>query len=190
MDSINIVGIGGTVSPGSSSERALRECLNEVESLGVNVRMFSGEFLKRLPMYDPTSPVRTPEALTFVEELRRASGVILSSAAYHGSIPGMLKNALDYTEDLAQDDRVYFSGLPVGSIVVAKDWQAGGSTLSALRSVVHALRGWPTPFGCVVNTAADGGGIGSAQVAESLVLVAREVVIAARAFESMNPSVV
>ena len=27
-----------------------------------------------------------------------------------------------------------------------------GSTLAALRSIVHALRGWPTPFGVTLNT--------------------------------------
>jgi FMN reductase len=34
---------------------------------------------------------------------------------------------------------------------MADGWQAGVSTLTALRAVVHALRGWPTPFGAVLN---------------------------------------
>ena len=39
---------------------------------------------------------RTNEATELVEAFRTCSGVIISSAAYHGSISGMLKNALDY----------------------------------------------------------------------------------------------
>jgi FMN reductase len=39
----------------------------------------------------------------------------------------------------------------VGLIATAYGWQAAGSTLSTLRSIVHALRGWPTPFGAAIN---------------------------------------
>lgn len=180
-----IVGIGGTVAASSSSDNALRLCLDEAERLGAEVRLFAGPFLKTLPMYDPTSTEELPQVRELVEALRAASGVVLSSAAYHGSVSGMLKNALDYTEDLAQDDRVYFSGVPVGTIAVAKGWQAGGNTLVTLRAIVHSLRGWPTPYGCVVNTTSAGpttpSGIAAAE--EGLRTVAREVVFAARAFE-------
>jgi FMN reductase len=42
----------------------------------------------------------------------------------------------------------------VGAIVTAYGWQATGSTLSALRSIIHAMRGWPTPFGAALNSTA------------------------------------
>jgi FMN reductase len=179
-----IVGIGGTVSPTSSSDTALRLCMDEVAKLGADVRTFTGSYLKTLPMYDPTVAPESSHAHEFVAALRAASGVVLSSAAYHGSVSGMLKNALDYTEDLASDERVYFSGVPVGTIAVAKGWQAGAHTLTTLRAIVHALRGWPTPYGCVINTAAGAqppAGIDAAL--PGLLTVAQEVVFAARAFQ-------
>lgn len=179
-----IVGIGGTVSPTSSSDGALRVALDEAQRQGAEVKIFSGDLLKKLPMYDPTDPDRTPEAKEFVEAMRAASGIIISAAAYHGSISGMLKNALDYTEDMARDERSYFAGIPVGSIAVAKGYQAAVNTLSTIRMIVHALRGWPTPYGCVVNTATDEGGTGVAGAEEGLRMVASEVVHMARAFES------
>jgi FMN reductase len=37
-------------------------------------------------------------------------------------------------------------------IACAYGWQATGTTLTALRSIVHALRGWPTPLGVAINT--------------------------------------
>src|SRR5918997_246197 len=36
---------------------------------------------------------------------------------------------------------------------VALGWQATVTTLTALRSIVHALRGWPTPLGAALNSA-------------------------------------
>ena len=41
----------------------------------------------------------------------------------------------------------------MGCIVVAAGWQACGTTLVSLRSIIHSLRGWPTPFGAALNTA-------------------------------------
>jgi len=104
-------------------------------------------------MYAPELPFRTAESLALVEALRRADGVIMASPGYHGSISGLLKNALDYTEDMREDLRVYLDGRAVGCIVCAAGWQAVGTTLTAMRSIVHALRGWPTPMGVGINTA-------------------------------------
>jgi FMN reductase len=36
---------------------------------------------------------------------------------------------------------------------VHEGWQASGTTLSTLRFVTHALRGWPTPLGVTINSA-------------------------------------
>jgi len=40
----------------------------------------------------------------------------------------------------------------VGLIVCGHGWQSTGVVLSAFRSIVHALRGWPTPMGVAINT--------------------------------------
>ena len=66
-------------------------------------------------------------------------------------IPGLLKNALDYTEDMRSDPRPYFDGRAVGCVVCAEGIQAMGTTLFTLRSSVHALRGWPTPYSATIN---------------------------------------
>ena len=63
-----------------------------------------------------------------------------------------VKNAIDYVEETAKDSRVYLDGLPVGLIVTAYGWQATGSTLATMRSIVHALRGWPTPLGAAIRS--------------------------------------
>lgn len=146
-----IVGIGGTMREGSSSERALLVSLKAAEAAGAEIKLFAGPDLI-LPMYAPGDSSRTPEARQLIDALRRCNGLIISAPAYHGSISGMVKNALDYTEDLRTDKRSYLDGLGVGCIACAAGWQAAGQTLAALRAVAHALRGWPTPLGAMLNT--------------------------------------
>jgi FMN reductase len=147
-----IVGIGGTTRERSSSERAVRLALDAAEARGARVHMIPAVELE-LPMYAPERPGRTPEAEALVDHVRRADGVIIASPGYHGGLSGLIKNALDYVEDLREDTRPYLDGRAVGCIACAYGWQATTTTLVALRSVVHALRGWPTPLGVALNSA-------------------------------------
>jgi len=150
-----IVGIGGTTRPGSSTELALRASLTAAQALGCFTQLFGGEALMRQPIYDPADPEARELRADLVEAVRKADGIIIASPGYHGSISGLVKNALDGLEDLRSDDRPYLDGRAVGLIVCAEGAQAGGSTLAALRSIVHALRGWPTPFAAVMTAEAD-----------------------------------
>lgn len=144
-----IVGIGGTTRSGSSSERLLHQALAEAQAAGADTLAFSGEGLL-FPIYGTAKPGTAEQG--FIEALRRSDGVVIASPGYHGSVSGMLKNALDYIEELRSDVRPYLQGRPVGLIAAAAGWQAGGSTLQHLRSIVHALRGWPTPLGVITNS--------------------------------------
>jgi len=148
-----VVGIGGTTRENSSSERLLRRALESVEAAGGEAVLLAAADLD-LPMYAPELPGRTERAERFVREIARADGVIICSPGYHGGISGLIKNALDHIEDLRDDARPYLEGRAVGCLACAYGWQATASTLSSLRSTVHALRGWPTPLGVTVNTAA------------------------------------
>ncbi|NOQ61539.1 NAD(P)H-dependent oxidoreductase [Mycolicibacterium fortuitum] len=147
-----VVGLGGTLRADSSTERAVRYCLEAVERQGGRTRMFAGPDLE-LPMYAPHSLERTPAALEFVSALRDADAVVVGSPGYHGAISGLVKNALDYIEDLREDPRVYLDNTPWGCISCAYGWQAAVGTLGQLRSIGHALRAWPTPLGVAINSA-------------------------------------
>jgi FMN reductase len=146
-----IVGLGGTTRSPSTSEAALRYALKAAELAGARTAMLAGPALQ-LPMYAPEKTERCERAAELVSLLRRSHGVILASPGYHGSISGLVKNALDYIEDMRGDSAVYLDGRAVGCIACAQGWQATGGTLAALRSIVHALRGWPTPVGVAVNS--------------------------------------
>ena len=85
---------------------------------------------------------------------------------------------------MAKDGRVYFEGRAVGLIAVAAGWQATGSTLATLRSITHALRGWPTPMAVAINSATpvfgEDGAFADPGVAGQLEILAGQVVEFAR----------
>ncbi len=129
----------------------MRHVLGAVQRAGARVKLISGPSLQ-LPLYQPDNPERSEGAVRLVAELALADGIILGSPGYHGSISGVIKNALDYAEDLRTDVRPYFSGRAVGCIATAGGWPGAVNTLGALRDIVHALRGWPTPLGAAINS--------------------------------------
>lgn len=146
---MNVVGIGGSVEPGSQSERALRAVL-ATAAADADVRAFTGRELD-FPPYHSAAPLPA-SARTYVEAVRAADAVVISSPGYHGTVSGLVKNALDYLEELRTDPRPYLDGRSVGLIAVARGAQAAVGTLTTLRQITHALRGWPTPYGLVVNS--------------------------------------
>jgi FMN reductase len=147
-----VVGIGGTTRSGSTSERLVAAVLRDAEAQGAVTKLFCGPDLMCLPHYAPERSERCPEQRALVEAVRNADGIVIGTPGYHGGISGLVKNAIDLLEDLRDDTRSYLEGRPVGLVVTAGGWQACGVTLSALRDVVHSLRGWPTPIGIAVNS--------------------------------------
>ncbi len=174
-----IVGIGGTVRAESTSGKALAAALRMAARMGMRTRIISGAALV-MESYEPGALVRSDNAKALVASLREADGVLISSPSYHGSISGLLKNAIDYTEDMRDDDRPYFDGRAVGCIVCADGAQALGSTLFTLRSIIHTLRGWPTPYAAALNSALKpfeaNGNINDIEVAKQLQMVVSQVV--------------
>ena len=148
-----IVGVGGTPRPGSTTERALALALRAAETAGARTRLFGGEFLERLPHFNPGPAGPSPEQVELAQAIRDADGVILATPGYHGSLSGVVKNALDTLELTRNDPKPYFHGRPVGIIITADGAQAGGTTLMAVRGIIHAMRGWPTPYGAALNAA-------------------------------------
>ena len=147
-----VVGIGGTLRANSSTERALRACLSAVERQGGRTLLYCGDDID-LPMYNPHDTERTEKATAMVTALRDADAVVVGSPGYHGGVSGLVKNALDYIEDLRADHRVYLDNTPWGCISCAFGWQAAVGTLGQLRVIGHALRAWPTPLGVAINSA-------------------------------------
>ena len=141
-DTIRIVAIGGSTRPDSSSERALLAAVRGARAKGAHVDVITSRDLL-FPIYDTETTDRDPLAVAYLAKVAQADGLIIASPGYHGAISGMMKNALDYIEDLRDREGGYLHGMSVGCISVAYGWQATVSTLQQLRQIAHALRGWP-----------------------------------------------
>jgi FMN reductase len=135
---------------------------------------------RSIPHFNPEMPQRTPEQAALLIAVRAADALVIGTPGYHGGLSGLVKNAIDLLEDTRGDTRVYWDRLPVGLVVSAAGWQAGGVTLGALRGIVHAMRGWPTPFGIAINSIeqkpfATDGAIADPAIAGQVALMARQI---------------
>lgn len=146
-----VVGIGGSTNPASVTNQLLDRTLAQIAARGARTHSITGMELARLPIYTGTGD--TEPAHSLVAAVRAADCVLIGTPGYHGGMSGLVKNALDHLELLRDDTRPYLDGRAVGVIVAAAGWQACGTALVSVRSAIHALRGWPTPFGVTVNSA-------------------------------------
>lgn len=151
---VHIVGIGGTLKNPSNSLRALRYALDAAAAHGASVDLLDLRQLD-LPIYDPDRALNDypPQALRFVRTLQRADGLLISTAAYHGTLAGVTKNALDYLEFLGDHPRPYLLNKPVGLIATAGGDQADVNAINAMAHVVHSLRGLALPLSVPIHNA-------------------------------------
>ena len=189
---IRVLGLGGSLRRPSQSETALRMALRGAKEAGAVTELISADAL-RLPLYPSPDMATDPKVVALLAAVRRADGLILASPAYHGTMSGALKNALDYLQYLADDEPPYLDGRAVGALSTGDGTQAVVQTVDALRSVVHALRAWPTPIGVAIHEAGrtlQDGEVSDDRVAELLRAMGAQVVefaLARRALRAAAP---
>jgi chromate reductase len=113
MPAMKILGISGSLRRGSHNTSLLRAAARSLPS-GVELEVYDG--LADLPHYDADLDVDpAPEAVarlrTAIEE---ADGVLISTPEFNGSIPGALKNALDWASRPFPDNAL--RGKPVAVV--------------------------------------------------------------------------
>ena len=140
-ESIRVVGVCGSLRPNGWTGAALKIALAGAEERGA-----TAEFLD-LRDYDlpfcTGADVDAIQGKAGVKRLRQkileASGIILATPNYHGSLSGVLKNALDL---LSMRE---FEGKVVGLIGVSGGRMGGTSTLNSLRAIGRTLHAWVIP---------------------------------------------
>ena len=144
---LKVVGIGGTLREGSTSLGALRRALAASEDAGAEVELLDLNELK-LPMYEPRKPLDEygDDVRRLIDAIRQADVLLISTAAYHGTLAGVTKNALDYVQFLGKEEHPYFDGKVVGLISTAGGEQAAANANAAMVHTVHALRGIVAPL--------------------------------------------
>jgi FMN reductase len=144
---LKVVGIGGTLRECSPSLGALRRALAASETAGAEIELPDLNELE-LPMYEPGKPLGEygDNVRHLIEAIRGADALLVSTAAYHGTLAGVTKNALDYVQFLGKEEHPYFDGKVVGLVSTAGGEQAATNANAALVHVVHALRGIVAPL--------------------------------------------
>lgn len=180
MATPRVVAIGGSTRPGSSTEQLLRLVIADL-GVAAEVTTFCGPKLL-LPHYTPagvSSEGGDSVGHELIHAVRTADVVLIGSPGYHGSLSGAVKNALDYIEELAKDERPYLDGRVVACMSTAYGWQAAVNTLTSLRQIVAALRGWCAPYGIAINVADgyldDNGVFRADRVAESIHILTAQI---------------
>lgn len=94
-EGIDVLGIAGSLRDGSYN-RALLEAAGEVTPGGVRLRLYGG--LGAVPPYDQDDDTASPPPAVadLRRQIREADAVLVATPEYNHSIPGVLKNAVDW----------------------------------------------------------------------------------------------
>lgn len=91
---MRVLGIPGSLRAGSLNAQLLRLVAEELPA-GVELELLDG--LADIPAYDEDLEGDTPFVVTRLkDEIARADAILIATPEYNGSIPGFLKNALDW----------------------------------------------------------------------------------------------
>ena len=122
-----ILGINGSIRSGSSADRALAFTLKALESAGVQCEVFE---IGSLPVLDGRPDEQYPAAVgAFRAACTAADAFVITVPSYHGSMPGGLKNALDFI------DLPHAGGKPFALIGIA-----GGDAEPGVTDVARVMR--------------------------------------------------
>jgi NAD(P)H-dependent FMN reductase len=185
-DPLVVVGVPGSLRPGSRTRTAIETALHGAEDAGAETQLIDlGEY--DLVFCDGQGDASRYHAglLELRKQLTRARGIVLGTPEYHGSFSGVLKNALDlmgFPE---------FEGKIVGLVGVSEGPGGARAALDGLRDVGRALHGWVLPAEVSVPNAAAAiaadGRVTDAGVGRALVELGREVARFAAARAGASP---
>lgn len=189
MNGLNILGINGCNEKNASSLHALRYCLHEAEKNKVETDVFDLAKVE-IPIFSVEAMKNPPAAvISFISKIKEADALIWSTPLYHGSLTGILKNALDWLEILRTEIPPYLTHKVVGLICVAGGNQ-GIQGINSMNFIARALRAWTIPYSVAIADSYrvfdKDGNLNDQDQIEKLNLLARELIEGARLMSNSN----
>ena len=135
---VKIVGIGGSLRPDSTSYLALTLAIQRVQALGASTEILDLRQMQLPFCTGGNDYPGYPDVMRLRETVQEADALILASPEYHGSLSGVLKNALD----LMSFD--HMSGKVTGLISVLGG-QHNSNALNDLRVIMRWVHAWVIP---------------------------------------------
>jgi FMN reductase len=135
---VKIVGIGGSLRSESYSQQALEIAAQRVEVLGAEVEILDLRQM-RLPFCDGGKEYPDyPDVEKLRETVKQADGLILATPEYHGSVSGVIKNALDLMSFDQLDGKV-------AGLISVLGGQVNSNALNDLRLIMRWVHAWVIP---------------------------------------------
>jgi FMN reductase len=135
---VKLVGIAGSLRDQSYSHQALAIAVGKARDLGAEVTVLDLRQLN-LPFCDGSGDYSDyPDVTLMQQAVKSADGLILVTPEYHGSVSGVLKNALDLMSFDELSDKV------IGNISVLGG-QANSNALNDLRTIARWVHAWVIP---------------------------------------------
>jgi NAD(P)H-dependent FMN reductase len=130
-----VIGISGALRKASYNAALLRAVV-ELAPSGLSIATYS---IRDVPLYDgDVEAAGIPEPVQFLKDrLAEADGLLLVTPEYNNSIPGVMKNAIDWMSRPAKDIPRVFGGKPV-AIMGATPGR--GATILAQNAWLPVLR--------------------------------------------------
>jgi FMN reductase len=135
---VKIVGIGGSLRAGSQSQLALNLAAGRVRSLGAEVEVLDLRQM-HLPFCNGEKEYPDfPDVAKMRKVVAEADGLILATPEYHGSVSGVLKNALDLMSFDQLSDKV-------AGLISVLGGQSNSNALNDLRVIMRWVHAWVIP---------------------------------------------
>jgi len=137
---VRVVGVCGSLRPGSYTLRTVEAALAGAEELGARVQLIDLRDYDLVFCDGNTNEETYPEdVFRLRREVAAAHGIILGTPEYHGGCSGVIKNALDLM------GFEQFEGKMVGLVGVAGGQQGAVDACNSLRGICRNLHAWVVP---------------------------------------------
>jgi chromate reductase len=141
--SLNILALPGSIRTGSLNRRLL-EAAAQLAPASLRIRIAG---LEALPLFSEDHEHAGAPGFDAVQRLRaevaRADGVLIATPEYNQSIPGVLKNAIDWLSRASPDEVLI--GKPIAVIGASAGRWGTRLAQSALRQVLYATESLVLP---------------------------------------------